>query len=178
MTRLESRQNVDVPDRGGVSESDDMDREFQNALGAALGFISYRPRSTREVDRKLSLKFSPEVIGRVTDWLLENKYLDDKRFAVQWKDYRDRLRPRSLRMIQRELSMMGVSEDIVNDLVNDVDEEENAYNAVIRFAYRKCHSGIDVDGVSRAIYPYLKRRGFDGSIIRSTMDRIAAELFS
>ena len=178
MTRRSLKPSADILDLNIVPGSDVSDLEVQKALRAALKFISFRPRSTVEVDRKLSLKFEPEVIDKVRHWLLKNKYLDDRRFAVQWKDYRDRLRPRSLRMIQWELSMMGVSEDIVNDLVNDVDEEENAYNAVIRFAYRKCHSGIDVDGVSRAIYPYLKRRGFDGSIIRSTMDRIAAELFS
>ena len=173
-----SKQNAEIPDLDIVPEAEDRTEEFQNALRSALRFISYRPRSTREVERKLSLRFGAEVIGKVTYWLFENKYLDDKRFAAQWKDYRDRLRPKSLRLIRRELSALGVGEDILDDLLVDDDEEENAYNAVIRLARRKQDTAMNTNGISKVIYPYLKRRGFNDSVIRATTSRIASELFS
>ena len=178
MAGRSSKQSAEITDLDIVLEAEDGAQEFQNALGAALRFISYRPRSTREVERKLSLKFGTEVIDRVTYWLSENKYLDDKRFAAQWKDYRDRLRPRSLRFIRMELRVLGVAEDILDDVLVDGDEEENAYNAVIRLARRKQDSGIDPAGIRKVIYPYLRRRGFNDSVIRTTTSRIAAELFS
>ena len=87
------------------------------------------------------------------------------------------MRPRSFRMIYRELRMLGVSEDILNDLLVDGDEEESAYNAAIRMARKKRDSGMDVSGISRIIYPFLRRRGFDASVIHSTTCRIASELF-
>ena len=177
MTRRSLKPSADILDLNIVPGSDVSDLEVQKALTAALKFISYRPRSTVEVDRKLSLKFEPEVIDKVRHWLLKNKYLDDRRFAVQWKDYRDRLRPRSFRMIYRELRMLGVAEDILNDLLVDGDEEESAYNAAIRMARKKRDSGMYVSGISRIIYPFLRRRGFDTSVIHSTTCRIASELF-
>ena len=178
MTGRSSKQMAEIPDLDIVPEGKGAAQEFLNALRSALRFISYRPRSTREVERKLSLRFGDEIIRKVTYWLLENKYLDDKRFAAQWKDYRDRLRPRSLRFIRRELKVLGVSEDILNDLLVDSDEGESAYNAVIRLARKKRDRGMDTDGISKVIYPYLRRRGFNESVIRGTTARIASELFS
>ena len=178
MTRRLLKQSAEViKDPVIIPESGDTTQEFQKALKSALRFISYRPRSTREVDQKLSLKFGTEVIERVTYWLLENKYLDDKRFAIQWKDYRDRLRPRSLSIIRRELRILGVAEDILEDLLVDGDEEENAYNAVMRLARRKRDASMDASGIGEVIYPYLRRRGFNDSVIRSTTGRILSELF-
>ena len=181
MTGKSSKQSAEITDLDIVLEAEDAAQEFRNALGSALRFISYRPRSTREVDRKLSLSFGPEVIGKVTCWLRENKYLDDRQFAAQWKDYRERLRPRSLKMIHRELRRLGVSEDILDDLDDltvDGEEAQNAYNSVIRVARRKQSAGMDLDSMIRVIYPYLRRRGFDDSVIRLTSGRIASELFS
>ena len=178
MARKSSKQGADITDLDIIPESEDTAQEFQNALRSALKFISYRPRSTREVERKLSLKFGPGAIGKVTYWLVENKYLDDTRFAAQWKDYRDRLRPRGVRLIRRELEMLGIAEDILEDVLVDCDEEENAYNAVIRLARRKRDAGIESEGISKVIYPYLRRRGFNDSVIRSTTVRIVGELFS
>jgi SOS response regulatory protein OraA/RecX len=73
--------------------------------------------------------------------------------------------------------MLGVSEDILNDLLVDGDEEESAYNAAIRMAQKKRDSGMDASEISRIIYPFLRRRGFDASVIHSTTGRIASELF-
>ena len=178
MTGKSSKKRAEIPDLEVIPEAGDTSQEFQDALRAALRFISYRPRSTREVERKLALRFGAEVIGKVTHWLFENKYLDDKRFAAQWKDYRDRLRPKSLRFIRRELRALGVGEDILDELLVDGDEEENAYNAVIRLARRKQDTAMNTNGISKVIYPYLRRRGFNDSVIRATTSRIASELFS
>jgi len=178
MASKSSKQGADITDLDIIPESEDTAQEFQKALRSALRLISYRPRSTREVERKLALKFGPGAIGKVTHWLVENKYLDDRRFAAQWKDYRDRLRPRGVRLIRRELEMLGIAEDILEDVLVDGDEEENAYNAVIRLARRKRDAGIESEGISKVIYPYLRRRGFNDSVIRSTTGRIVFELFS
>ena len=77
MTGKASKQSAEIPDLEVIPEAGDTSQEFQDALRVALRFISYRPRSTREVERKLALRFGAEVIEKVTHWLFENKYLDD-----------------------------------------------------------------------------------------------------
>lgn len=150
---------------------------FEEGLRAALRFISYRSRSTKEIQRRLLGRFSLEVTDEVTKWLIANKYLDDRQFAVQWKDYRERLNPKGLNLMKRELRMLGISEEILDNVLSDADEESNAYNAVIRFARRKLQEDMDVQALTRLIYPYLKRRGFESTAIGAAAGRICSELF-
>ena len=150
---------------------------FDEGLRTALRFISYRSRSTKEIQRRLSGRFNLEVTDEVIKWLIANKYLDDRQFAVQWKDYRERLNPKGLNLIKRELRMLGISEEILDIVLSDVDEESNAYNAVIRFARRKLQEDMDVQALTRLIHPYLKRRGFERTAIEAAAGRICSELF-
>ena len=151
---------------------------FEEGLRVALRFISYRSRSEREVQRRLSGRFSFEVIDEVTKWLIDNKYLDDEQFAIQWKDYRERLNPKGLIFIKRELRMFGISEEIIDNVLLKTDEENNAYNAAIRFARKKLQEDGDCSGLTRLIQPYLKRRGFESEVIRAAIVRICSELFA
>ena len=151
---------------------------FEDGLHVALRFISYRSRSEREVQRRLSGRFSFEVIDEVTKWLIDNKYLDDEQFAIQWKDYRERLNPKGLNLIKRELRRFGISEEIMDMVLLKTDEEANAYNAAIRFARKKLQEDLDCSGLTRLIEPYLKRRGFDNGAIRVAICRICSELFA
>lgn len=151
---------------------------FEEGLRVALRFISYRSRSAREVQRRLSGRFSFEVIDAVTNWLIDNRYLDDRQFAIQWKDYRERLNPKGLNLIKGELKKFGISEEIIDDVLLKTDEETNAYNAAIRFARKKLREDLDCSGLTRLIQPYLKRRGFENGAIRAAIGRICSELFA
>ena len=151
---------------------------FEEGLRVALRFISYRSRSAREVQRRLSGRFSFDVIDEVTKWLIDNRYLDDRQFAIQWKDYRERLNPKGLNLIKRELRMLGISEEIIDNVLMKTDEETNAYNAAIRFARKKLQENMDCSGLTRLIQPYLKRRGFENGAIREAICRICSELFA
>ena len=151
---------------------------FEEGLRVALRFISYRSRSAREVQRRLSGRFSFDVIDEVTKWLIDNRYLDDRQFAIQWKDYRERLNPKGLNLIKRELRMLGISEEIIDNVLMETDEETNAYNAAIRFARKKLQENMDCNGLTRLIQPYLKRRGFENGAIREAICRICSELFA
>ena len=151
---------------------------FEEGLRVALRFISYRSRSEREVQRRLSGRFGFEVIDEVTKWLIDNRYLDDRQFAIQWKDYRERLNPKGLNLIKRELKRLGISEEIIDNVLLKTDEETNAYNAAIRFARKKLQENMDCNGLTRLIQPYLKRRGFENGAIREAICRICSELFA
>ena len=151
---------------------------FEEGLRVALRFISYRSRSASEVQSKLSGRFSFEVIDEVTKWLIDNRYLDDRQFAIQWKDYRERLNPKGLNLIKRELKRLGISEEVIDNVLLKTDEETNAYNAAIRFARKKLQEDLDCSGLTRLIEPYLKRRGFDNGAIRVAICRICSELFA
>ena len=74
--------------------------------------------------------------------------------------------------------MLGISEEIIDNVLLTTDEENNAYNAAIRFARKKLQGDGDCSGLTRLIQPYLKRRGFESEVIRAAIVRICSELFA
>ena len=84
------------------------DNNARLAVEAGLNFISFRPRSTKEVAdhlRKKSLDTAARdhAIGR----LQELGYLDDAAFARFWVESRDTHRPRGKRALAWELRQKG-----------------------------------------------------------------------
>jgi regulatory protein len=118
------------------------------------------------------------VIDEVIKWLTDNKYLDDNAFAAQWLSYRERLNPKGFMLIKRELSSLGISEEIIQRVLGNADEEENAFNAVLRFAVRRYRLGVDERELYDSVYRYLKRRGFNERTIALVKPRVSAALFS
>src|SRR6266540_3843325 len=69
--------------------------ELQGVYDSALNFLSYRPRSAREVELRLRKKgSSPEQIAAVMERLRQNRYVDDAEFARFWVSNRMAFSPR------------------------------------------------------------------------------------
>src|SRR5215208_3659752 len=82
--------------------------EQARAFEAAAGFLSYRPRSEREVRDRLKKREFPEpTIERVIERLKSLKLLDDDAFARYWVEQRQSHRPRGGRLLSLELRRKG-----------------------------------------------------------------------
>ncbi|MBE9470459.1 MAG: regulatory protein RecX, partial [Chloroflexi bacterium] len=100
----------------------------QRCLDAAYRYLSYRPRSEGEVrQRLLRHGFANEEVDEAIAKLKEQKLIDDFAFAQFWKDSRLSFRPKSKRLIARELRGKRVDADIVYEMTKDIDDELNAY---------------------------------------------------
>ena len=139
---------------------------FQRASGAALRFLSYRPRSVAEVRARLLRSFPSDVVEQVIEHLVERDLVDDARFADLWRDSRESLNPRSASVIKRELIERGVARDIAEVTVQEVDDQENANRAGMKLARRL--EEADFPAFRRKLWSYLQRRGFSGSVARNT----------
>lgn len=94
--------------------------EFGKFYNKALKFLSYRPRSQQEVVRNLSRKKAPEdIIKKVIAKLREQKFLNDEEFIKWWVEQRTTFKPRALRLIKIELKQKGVSNDLVEKVIQD-----------------------------------------------------------
>jgi regulatory protein len=70
--------------------------EIERAVTAALTFVSYRPRSEREVRDRLRLRdFSQPAIDQAVERMRGWNYLDDQAFARWWVENRGEHRPRA-----------------------------------------------------------------------------------
>jgi regulatory protein len=147
---------------------------FQRCLNAAFHFLSYRPRSEAELRQRLGKRgFDGDNVAAVLARLKEQGLVDDLAFAQFWKDNRESFRPRSQWLTRLELRQKGVSEDIINRVAAEVDDEDSAYRAALSKARRL--PTADYDGFRRRLGQYLKRRGFGYGLIKPTVERVWQE---
>ncbi|MEL6268591.1 MAG: RecX family transcriptional regulator [Chloroflexota bacterium] len=145
------------------------------AVDAAANFLSYRPRSSREVRDNLNKKdYPPTVIDAAMERLRTMGYLDDEAFARFWVENRDTFKPRSPMALAVELRQKGVPDDIIQRVIETVDATDAAYRA----AQKKLNSyrGHSVQDFKKKLGSYLQRRGFGYEVVNDVFDRLIEEL--
>jgi regulatory protein len=143
-------------------------------LNAAYRYLSYRPRSEGEMRSRLSQRgFKDSVIDRTINTLLQQGLLDDYKFAEFWKENRLAFKPRSKRLIKKELLDKSVSPDVVEQVIQDIDDEDNAYV----LGRNRLHSleGLDYADFYRRLSSFLVYRGFPYEITRRIIGRLWRE---
>lgn len=148
----------------------------QRAYDAALGFLSYRPRSEAEIRRNLERKrFPPERIDEVLVRLRRTGLVDDAAFARYWVENRDTFSPRGGRALRAELRLKGVGDEEARTVLEDGrDEAAGAYAAGERKARQL--KGLDRRAFRQRLGAFLARRGFSYESISHTVDRLYAEV--
>ncbi len=150
------------------------DRRRQ-ALDAAVAMLARRPRSEREVRRRLSQrKLDPAVIDSTVERLHAARLLDDAEYARSFAESRGRIAPRGRQLIVQELRANGVDAAVATEAVAGLDDAEAAY----RLATGRTRSlaGLDHRTFRARLSGLLQRRGFGWDVTRRTVDRCWAEL--
>ena len=142
------------------------------AMNAAFRLLAYRSRTETEIRRRLSNRYTSAVIDIVVQKLFEQKHLDDAKFAAEWRDSRTKHKPRSKNMIKQELYRLGVSDTNSVDALNDVDDENMAYQAGQRLANRLVLRNTTKEDFKRKLAGHLQRRGFNYQVIGTTIKRL------
>ena len=132
---------------------------LKEAVDAGLRLLSHRPRSEWEVRHRLSRRFSSELVESAVTNLKDRDLLDDSAFARFWCESRERHRPRATFVLRWELRQKGVDSGVINEALEAVDDEENAYRAALR-SMPADHSAVDPSALRRKIMAHLGRRGF------------------
>ena len=147
---------------------------MDDALDAALRFLSYRPRSEAEVRRRLSKRFPGSSVDNAIITLREQGLLDDAAFAQFWRQNRERSRPKGTSAMRWELLRMGVSREVANDALEGLDDDESAYRAARGISRRLGQS--DYVAFQKKLIPYLRRRGFGPETSKGAVRRLWSEL--
>ena len=156
--------------KGQLLNDDDIERliadgEENRAYHQALHFLGYRPRSQTEVQRRLQQKkHDAQIVESVLNRLVHEGYVDDVEFTRFWIDNRTRFRPRSARALRYELRQKGVSADVIDDALTDLDEESAASTALAKRTWQ--WRELEEDSFLRKSIEYLARRGFSYNIAR------------
>ena len=148
--------------------------EPERARAVALRLLAARSRTTAEMHDRLLQRFGADAAEQAVARLEAEGLLDDAKFARQWRDSRERRRPRSPGMIERELKQRGVATDIIDEAMEGFDPYAAAHRAAIRYASRQAVNNRAA--FDRRVGSYLDRRGFDPGVIRRTLASLREDL--
>ncbi len=151
------------------------EQTFAQCISVGLRFLSYRPRTVREIELRLEKDFSHTLVEQTVDYLTELRYLDDASFCGQWVDSRERSRPRGIRLLKLELSRLGVEPSVIEAALQGTDERGNSLNAGRRYASRLYGKGSDFQEFRTKLGAYLQRRGFGYGTVAETVRELWAE---
>ncbi len=168
---LQVEQELSAKQLEALTKTDHLHRCFNTAIH----YLSYRPRSGSEIRQRLYQRgFNGDSVDTVIAQLTGQGLVDDIAFAQFWKDNRESFSPRSQWLTKVELRRKGVADDIIDQVVDGIDDDDNAYRAALRKARNLPLT--DYQSFRRRLGEYLKRRGFSYEVINHTVERIWQEL--
>lgn len=144
----------------GVKQRSYEEKMYQQAVG----LVSRRPRSEREIRERLKRKNVPDETQEVVIARLhEARLLDDMAFARSWVENRITFRPRSAWAIKTELMKKGVSSEKIDEVLEGFDDEAAVFQAASVGARK--YRNLDRELFRKRLGAYLARRGFQYHLI-------------
>jgi regulatory protein len=142
----------------------------------ALHFLSFRPRSIAEVHQNLANRgYSEDLIKETILRLEQTGLVNDREFARAWVENRNTFQPRGKSVLRMELRRKGLSDEIVDPLLDEqVDEESLAFEAARKYARRL--AGMEWQDFRQKLSGFLTRRGFSYSTLSPIISEVWSEI--
>lgn len=147
--------------------------EVSRATNQAIRLLSFRPRSRRELEDRLTRKgYEAPAVEQAISRLAEYGYIDDAEFAQYWIENRAQHRPRGKRMLASELRSKGVPQDVVDQALDDSELDE--FGDALRLAEHRSRQLADLEPQvrRRRLISFLQRRGFNWGVVRDVLKEI------
>ncbi len=145
---------------------------LKNARSKAIKYISLKLLSEKELFIKLESKgFDEETIRNVIDDLKAIGYVNDKIYAQKFVFERSKLKPKSKKMLRMELSNRGITDDIIDEVLENFEYDEVT---IIERLVRKKFGKYDLSDpkVEIKVISFLMHRGFCLEMIKKCLYNI------
>ncbi len=150
----------------GTSEAQSESLTYSDGMNVALYALGPRARSRAELHAHLIKRnFELSIVEAVLDQLEIEGLLNDLEFAQLWSESRQRQKKMSKRLIIQELRGKGVTQEIIDEVMEEIDDESE-YKLAFALAerkYRSC-SHLDPEKIYSRISGALSRKGFSGGL--------------
>lgn len=153
---------------------------FEKYYNRALRFLSFRPRSEKEIrDNLQKKKASPPVIEKIINKLKDKNFLNDEEFTKWWIESRLRFRLRSIHAIKKELFQKGITKELIDAQISNFhppaggsisNELENAQKLIEKKI--KQYKNLPRNKLYQKLGGFLARRGFDYETIKQSIDEL------
>jgi regulatory protein len=140
---------------------------LQYCIDLAYRYLSYRPRSEAEIRQHLRQRsFDSSIVEKAIAKLKQQNLIDDVAFAQFWRDNRLSFKPKSKRLIMKELRDKKIAPEVIEQVTQDIDDEANAY--MLGFNRMHALSHLDYSDFQQRLSRYLNYRGFSYEVVKHT----------
>lgn len=151
--------------------------EEEKVYNKVLRFSMLRPRSEKEIkDWFRRKKVLPGVVEPVFNRLKSAGLVEDEAFARWWAEQRAEFRQKSRRMLSMELRQKGVSREVIEKVLEEVDIPDEVQLAR-KAAIKKVRSIVNLESniKRKKLSEFLARRGFSWTTIKNVVDQLLKE---
>jgi len=166
---------------GLYEKSEITDEEFRyikkevlqkSAKSKALRCVSLKLVSEKELFSKLQSKgFDEDTIKVVINDLKSMGYINDKIYAQKFVFERSKLKPKSKKMLKMELGNRGISNDIIDEVLDNFEYDEVT---IVERLIRKKFGKYDLEDpkIEKKAISFLMHRGFSYETIKQGLINI------
>jgi len=149
--------------------------DFEKFYKAAIRYLSFRPRSEKELKDYLTKKeCDPLISKRIIESLTRDRFLNDEEFVRMWIRERTLIKPKAIRVIKMELKQKGISKEMIESAFENSEDSPVDLDLAVRLAEKKLrtiHDQSDKFKVREKLGRYLASKGFDWDTIKEVIDR-------
>lgn len=150
------------------------DESIIGLCNKALHFLSYRPRSVKEIHNFLKKKVKnqqEDLISQVIEKLKKDNLVNDNEFVDWWLEQRSSFNPKSEKVLRLELRQKGIDEDLIEEKLAAIDsvQRQEAMRQVIEKKIR-LYAGLGKFKLRNKLLRYLTSHGFDYELAKNLVD--------
>lgn len=151
----------------------------EQALQKLRHYCSYQERCHAEVKEKLySFGLYKQTVEESISQLIEENYLNEERFAIQFAGGKFRMKQWGRQKIKQALKLKRVSDYCIRKAIQEIDEEQYS-KTLSKLASQKWRT-VKGPGITRFVKTqktttYLLQRGFEPELIRRAIAALDAD---
>lgn len=152
-------------------DAQEVKKVFDRAYTKALKFLSYRPRSQKEIKDFLEKKgFDEMIITQVIELLRNQKIVNDEEFATWWTEQRQSARPHGKLFIKQELRQKGIDTSIIEETFGTAQDDFETAKTLFE---KKRHIFEKYRGqeYKQKVATFFQRRGFSWDVVQKLLKK-------
>jgi len=145
-----------------------------SAIEYALFLLKLRDRSSGEIAQKMKKKgFSEKEISNTLKKLLENKFLDDERFARNYIKQKILIRPQGKYLSRQKLKEKFIEESDIEKILNEISDLEEINSAQeVAQKWLRLHKNVPNEKLRNKLGMHLAHRGFNYDQIKQVLNNL------
>lgn len=149
--------------------------DYDAALAKAAALCSRAEHAEAEMTRKLrQWGAEPEVAARVVEWLVDNGFINNERYARAFVYDKSRFDMWGRVKIRHSLRQNGIAQAIVDVAMTEIDEAEYVanINTLMKAKRRSMPADADPYKAKAALMRYGASRGYEPAMVLAAIGRL------